>query len=313
MRKFTSVYDVPDPRKWVEEVKQLKKNPFADKKLGENKVLALVFFNPSLRTRMSTQRAAYNLGMDVMVMNVGQDSWKLEMNDGTLMDGSSQEHIKDAVEVISQYCDIIGIRSFPGLKDRELDYQEEVLSKFIRYSKVPVVSLESATSHPLQGFADLLTVDEFKTKARPKVVLSWAPHPKALPQAVPNAFVEWMQAGEVDLLVTHPRGYNLAPHIIKDTPVEYDQDRAFEGADFIYAKNWSSYEEYGQILNQDSEWRITEEKMALTNKGRFMHCLPIRRNVIATDAVIDNSIVIPQAENRLYTAQLVLKKMLESL
>ncbi len=313
MRKFTSVKDVPDPRLWVEEVKQLKKNPFAYKALGQNKVLALVFFNPSLRTRMSTQRAAYNLGMDVMVLNVGTDGWKLEMNDGTVMDGTSQEHVKEAVEVISQYCDIVGVRSFPSLTDRDKDYQEEVLSKFIRYSKVPVVSLESATSHPLQGFADLLTVNEYQTKERPKVVLSWAPHPKALPQAVPNAFVEWMQAGDVDLVVTHPKGYELAPEIIKQTRVEYEQDKAFEGADFIYAKNWSSYEQYGQILSKDPSWTITEEKMKLTNSARFMHCLPIRRNIIATDAVIDNSIVIPQAENRLYTAQLVLKKMLESL
>lgn len=310
MRKFTSVNDVPDLKGWMEEVKQLKKNPFADKKRGENKVLALVFFNPSLRTRMSTQRAAYNLGMNVMVMNVGQDSWKLEMEDGTVMDGSSQEHVKDAVAVISQYCDIIGIRSFPGLKNREQDYQEEVLTKFIRYSTVPVISLESATNHPLQGFADLLTIEEFKTVARPKVVLSWAPHPKALPQAVPNAFIEWMQAGEVELLVTHPKGYELAPSVMKNTPVEYDQDKAFQGADFIYAKNWSSYEQYGQILSKDPAWTITAEKMKLTNEARFMHCLPIRRNMIATDEVIDKGIVIPQAENRLFTAQLVMKKLM---
>jgi N-succinyl-L-ornithine transcarbamylase len=313
MRKFTSVHDVPDPAQWLREVKELKKNPYAHKKLGENKVLGLIFLNPSLRTRMSTQRAAYNLGMQVMVLNVGQDSWQLEWEQGTIMDGAAQEHVKEAVNVISQYCDIIGVRSFPGLQNRESDYQETVLNKFIQHSKVPVVSLESATKHPLQGFADLLTIEEYKKKQRPKVVLSWAPHPKALPQAVPNSFVEWMQAGEVDLVITHPEGYELDPAIVKNSRVEYNQDKAFEGADFIYAKNWSSYQEYGKILSKDPNWTITEQKMALTDSAHFMHCLPIRRNVIATDAVVDNSIVILQAENRLWTAQLVLKKMLESL
>ncbi|AHM62409.1 ornithine carbamoyltransferase [Flammeovirgaceae bacterium 311] len=313
MRQFTSVHDVPDPAQWLREVKELKQNPYAHKKLGENKVLGLIFLNPSLRTRMSTQRAAYNLGMQVMVLNVGQDSWQLEWEQGTIMDGAAQEHVKEAVNVISQYCDIIGVRSFPGLQNREADYQEGVLNKFIEHSKVPVVSLESATRHPLQGFADLLTIEEYKKKQRPKVVLSWAPHPKALPQAVPNSFVEWMQVGEVDLVITHPEGYELAPAIVKNSQVEYNQDKAFEGADFIYAKNWSSYTEYGKILSKDPSWTITEQKMALTDSARFMHCLPIRRNVIATDAVVDSSIVIPQAENRLWTAQLVLKKMLENI
>lgn len=313
MQQFISVKDVPQLGQWIEEVKALKESPFIYKNLGENKVLGLVFFNQSLRTRMSMQRAALNLGMQVMVLNVGQDSWQLELNEGTIMDGKTQEHVKEAVEVLSQYCDIIGVRSFPGLVDREKDYQEEVLQRFVRYSQVPIISLESATSHPLQGFADLLTIDEYKTKARPKVVLSWAPHLKALPQAVPNAFVEWMQAGEVDLVVTHPEGYELSESIIKDSHVEYNQEKAFEGADFIYAKNWSSYRQYGKILSKSPDWMITEEKMKLTANARFMHCLPIRRNVIAEDSVIDNSIVIPQAENRLYTAQLVLKKMLESM
>lgn len=313
MRKFTSVKDVPALGQWIEEVKQLKKDPYHHKSLGENKVLGLVFFNQSLRTRMSMQRAALNLGMQVMVLNVGQDSWQLEMNDGTIMDGGSQEHVKEAVAVISQYCDIIGVRSFPGLKDRELDYQEEVLSNFIRYSTVPVISLESATSHPLQGFADLLTIEEYKKENKPKVVLSWAPHPKALPQAVPNAFVEWMRAADMELVVTHPEGYELSEAVMGDTPVEYDQQNAFRGADFIYAKNWSSYREYGKILSKSPDWMITQEKMKLTNAARFMHCLPIRRNVIAEDSVVDESIVIPQAANRLFTAQLVLKKMLESL
>jgi N-succinyl-L-ornithine transcarbamylase len=313
MKKFTTVQDVPNLPQWLQEAKALKANPFAHKKLGENKVLGLVFFNPSLRTRMSMQRAAYNLGMQVMVLNVGQDSWQLEWEEGTIMNGSAQEHVKDAVPVMAQYCDIIGLRSFPGLKDREADYAEGVLNKFLQHSSVPIISLESATSHPLQGFADLLTIEEHKKTAKPKVVLSWAPHPKALPQAVPNAFVEWMRAGEVELVVTHPEGYELAPSIVGDTPVIWDQDKAFEGADFIYAKNWSSYREYGKILSQSPDWTITEAKMALTNGACFMHCLPIRRNVIATDGVVDNSIVIPQAENRLWTAQLVLKKMLESL
>jgi N-succinyl-L-ornithine transcarbamylase len=313
MKKFTSVHDVPDPAQWLREVKELKQNPYAHKKLGENKVLGLVFFNPSLRTRMSTQRAAYNLGMQVMVLNVGQDSWQLEWEEGAIMNGTAQEHVKEAVNVIAQYCDIIAVRSFPGLQNREEDYREKVLSKFVEHSKVPILSMESATRHPLQGFADLLTIEEYKKKQRPKVVLSWAPHPKALPQAVPNSFVEWMQVGEVDLVVTHPEGYELAPEIIKDSKVEYDQDKAFRGADFIYAKNWSSYTHYGKILSQDPNWTITEQKMALTNGAKFMHCLPIRRNVIATDAVVDGSIVIPEAENRLFTAQLVLKKMLEGL
>lgn len=313
MQQFISVKDVPELGQWIEEVKQLKKNPYNDKRLGENKVLGLVFFNQSLRTRMSMQRAALNLGMQVMVLNVGQDSWQLEMKDGTIMDGGAQEHVKEAVAVISQYCDIIGVRSFPGLKDREKDYQEEVLTNFIRYSSVPVISLESATSHPLQGFADLLTIEEYKKKDKPKVVLSWAPHPKALPQAVPNAFVEWMRAADVELVVTHPEGYELSEAVMGDTTVEYDQQKAFEGADFIYAKNWSSYREYGQILSKSPDWMITQEKMKLTNGARFMHCLPIRRNVIAEDSVIDQGIVIPQAANRLFTAQLVLKKMLESL
>lgn len=313
MQQFTSVNDVPDLGQWIEEVKNLKKNPYNFKSLGENKVLGLVFFNQSLRTRMSMQRAALNLGMQVMVLNVGQDSWQLEWNEGTIMDGTAQEHVKEAVAVISQYCDIIGVRSFPGLKDRELDYQEEVLKKFIQYSQVPVISLESATSHPLQGFADLLTIEEFKTKARPRVVLSWAPHPKALPQAVPNAFVEWMQAADMDLVVTHPEGYELSESIMKDSRVEYDQKKAFEGADFVYAKNWSSYRQYGQILSKSPDWMITQEKMKLTDNARFMHCLPVRRNVIVEDSVIDDSIVIPQAENRLFTAQLVLKKMLEAM
>ena len=313
MKAFTSVKDVPDLPAWLEEVKELKKNPFAHKQLGENKVLGLVFFNPSLRTRMSMQRAAYNLGMQVMVLNVGQDSWQLEWEEGAVMSGTAQEHVKEAVRVMSQYCDIIGVRSFPGLQSREQDYNEMVLKKFLQYSQVPVISLESATGHPLQGFADLLTIEEHKSKARPKVVLSWTPHPKALPQAVPNSFVEWMRTGEVDLVVTHPEGYELAPEIMRDSTLIYRQEEAFAGADFIYAKNWSSYTHYGQVLSKSPNWMITEEKMALTNKAHFMHCLPIRRNVIASDAVVDNSLVIPQAANRQHTAQLVLKKMLEQL
>ncbi len=311
MQAFTSVKDVPHLPLWLQEVKELKKNPFAHKQLGENKVLGLVFFNPSLRTRMSMQRAAYNLGMQVMVLNVGQDSWQLEWQEGALMNGAAQEHVKDAVSVMSQYCDIIGVRSFPGLKSREEDYSEKVLKKFLQYSQVPVISLESATGHPLQGFADLLTVEEHKTKAKPKVVLSWAPHPKALPQAVPNSFVEWMQAGAVELVITHPEGYELAPEVVQGSPIIYQQEEAFAGADFIYAKNWSSYTHYGQVLSASPDWMISEEKMALTNKAHFMHCLPLRRNVIASDVVVDNSLVLPQAANRLHTAQLVLKKMLE--
>jgi len=262
---------------------------------------------------MSTQRAAQNLGMDVMVLNMDKDGWQLEFEDGAIMNGSSQEHIKEAAAVISQYCDVIGIRTFPSLQNREEDYIEKILGSFVKYATVPVLSLESATLHPLQSLADWLTIEEHKKREVPKVVLSWAPHPRALPQAVPNSFVQWLKAAPVELVITHPEGYELSNEFTVGVPVEYDQNKALVGADFVYAKNWSSYNDFGKILSTDSSWMITEKKMALTNQGAFMHCLPVRRNVIVADQVLDgpNSLVIQQAENRTYAAQAVLKRLLE--
>ena len=312
MKKFTSVQDVPDLPDWLALARKVKAQPFDFQKYGKNKTLGLVFLNPSLRTRLSTQKAAQNLGMQVMVMNMQQDGWAIEMEDGTVMDGGTQEHIREAAGVLSQYCDIIGLRTFPGLKNREEDYAEKVLTKFIQNATVPVLSLESATRHPLQSFADLLTIEEFKNKPKPKVVLTWAPHPRALPQAVPNSFVEWMKKAEVDLTITHPEGWELAPEFAEGVPVNHNQDVALEGADFVYVKNWSAYREYGKTGLELHSWMITPEKMQLTNQAKLMHCLPVRRNVVVADAVLDSpqSIVLQQANNRTYTAQTVLLKML---
>lgn len=313
MQNFTSVYDVPNVSALVQSALAIKKAPFADQALGKNKTLIMLFFNPSLRTRLSTERAGLNLGMQVINMNAGQ-GWKLEFEDGAVMNMDRAEHIKEAAAVISQYADIIGVRTFPSLTDQEKDYQDHILKSLIRYASVPVISLESAIRHPLQSLTDLMTIEELKQKDRPKVVLSWAPHPRALPQAVSNSFIEWMQAGEVELVVTHPKGYDLAPEFIKDTPVTHDQRAAFEDADFIYTKNWSAVAPYGKILSEDPDWMITADKMALTNQAHFMHCLPVRRNVIVEDAVIDSpqSAVIQQAGNRMYAAQAVLKAILQS-
>jgi N-succinyl-L-ornithine transcarbamylase len=297
----------------VQEALLLKKQPFAESQLGKNKTLGLLFFNSSLRTRLSTQKAAQNLGMNVIVMNVSQDGWALEMEDGTVMNGDKVEHVKEAAAVIGQYCDIIGIRSFASLTDRDKDYQEEVVHKFVQYAGVPILSLESATRHPLQSLADLVTIEELKTKDKPKVVLTWAPHPKALPQAVPNSFAEWMNRSEdIDFVITHPEGYEMADEFVGNAKVTYNQREAFVGADFIYAKNWSSYRQYGQILSKDLDWTVNAEKMALTDNAKFMHCLPVRRNMIVTDEVIDspNSVVIQEAGNRVCAAQAVLKHML---
>jgi len=310
------VKDVPNLMVLVQEALLLKKQPFAESQLGRNKTLGLLFFNSSLRTRLSTQKAAQNLGMQVMVMNVSQDGWALEMEDGVVMNGDKAEHVKEATAVIGQYCDIIGVRSFASLQDREKDYQEEVIQKFVQYAGVPILSLESATRHPLQSLADLVTIEELKNKNRPKVVLTWAPHPKALPQAVPNSFAEWMNRSEdIDFVITHPEGYELAEEFVGDARVTYNQQEAFEGADFIYAKNWSSYRQYGQILSKDLNWTVNVQKMALTNQAKFMHCLPVRRNMIVTDEVIDspNSVVIQEAGNRVCAAQAVLKHMLLNL
>jgi len=313
MKNFTSVKDIPDIKKAVETALEIKKNRFDDQHLGKNKTMVLIFFNPSLRTRLSTQKAAMNLGMNTMVMNVSEDGWQLESELGVVMDGDKPEHLKEAIPVIGKYCDVIGVRAFAKFQNKEDDYAEKILSQFIDYAGVPVISMEGATRHPLQSYADLVTIEEFKTKERPKVVLTWAPHPRALPQAVANSFVEWMQETDYELVVTHPEGYELAPEFMGNVKVDYDQKKAFEGADFIYAKNWASYTSYGQILSKDFGWRVNEEKMTLTNNARFMHCLPVRRNVVVSDGVLDgpSSIVVEQAANREITAQAVLKMILE--
>lgn len=320
MRKFFNVGDIGDIAAALEEAREVKKNRFAWKHLGENRTIMLVFFNSSLRTRLSSQKAATNLGMNPIVLNIGQESWKLETELGVVMDGDKGEHLREAIPVMASYCDIIGVRSFAGLKDREYDYSDTVLSQFIENSGKPVISLESATVHPCQAFADLITIDEFKKKARPKVVLSWAPHPKALPQAVPNSFAEWMNAADVDFVITNPEGYDLDPKFAGDAIVEHDQMKALEGADFVYAKNWScpgvnNPDDYGKILSKDPSWTIDAKHMAVTDNAFFMHCLPVRRNVIVSDEVIDSpqSIVIPEAANREISAQVVMKRMLESL
>ena len=320
MKSFFHVSDIGDLGAALEEAKQVKANPFAWKHLGENKTIMLVFFNSSLRTRLSSQKAALNLGMSPIVLNIGQDSWKLETEMGVVMDGDKSEHLREAIPVMTSYCDIIGIRSFAGLQDREFDYSETVLKQFVEYGGKPVISLESATVHPCQAFADLITIEEYRKKKRPKVVLTWAPHPRALPQAVPNSFAEWMNAADVDFVITHPHGYELDPAFAGNAPVEYDQMKALEGADFVYAKNWScpgvtDPAQYGQILSKDMGWTVDARHMAVTNNAYFMHCLPVRRNMIVSDEVIDapTSLVIPEAANRVVSAQVVMKRMLESL
>ena len=301
----------------LREALEVKRDRFAYKHLGENKTLLMIFFNSSLRTRLSTQKAAMNLGMNVMVLDVNQGAWKLETERGVVMDGDKAEHLLEAIPVMGSYCDIIGVRSFAGLKDRKEDYEERVIEQFIKYSGKPVFSMEAATRHPLQSFADLITIEEHKTKERPKVVLTWAPHPKALPQAVPNSFAEWMNAADYEFVITHPHGYELDPRFVGKAKVEYDQRKAFEGADFIYAKNWAAYSDpnYGKVLCTDRDWTVDAEKMALTNDAYFMHCLPVRRNMIVTDEVIESprSIVIPEAANREISAQVVIKRLLEGL
>jgi N-succinyl-L-ornithine transcarbamylase len=315
MRRFLTPGDIGDLKIALEDAKSAKNNPYADQALGHNKTLLLLFFNSSLRTRLSSQRAGFNLGMNVIVMDVNKDGWQLETEYGVIMDGDKPEHIREAVPVMGQYCDIIGVRSFARFDNREDDYSEPILNQFIKYSGVPVISLESATRHPLQAFADLFTIMDHKKVDRPKVVLTWAPHPRALPQAVPNSFVEWMKEANVDLVVTHPEGYELAPEFMKGVRYEPDQKKAFEGADFVYAKNWASYSEYGKILSKDRSWTVDEAKMALTNEAKFMHCLPVRRNMIVTDGVIESpqSIVIEEAANRVVSMQVVLKRMLQNI
>lgn len=313
MRHYLSVNDIDSLEDWVKEALEIKAAPLEFQELGKNKTIGLLFFNNSLRTRLSTQKAAANLGMQSMVMNFNNEGWLLEFEDGVVMDQGKSEHVKEAAQVISQYCDIIAIRAFPTLTDKEKDKSEEVLKSFKKYASVPVVNMEGSTGHPLQALADAITIEEFKTRERPKVVLSWAPHTRALPHAVANSFVQMMQLQNADFVITHPKGYELDPEITKDSKIEYDQEKAFENADFVYVKNWSSFKEYGKVVNKDPAWMVTNRQMDLTNKAKFMHCLPVRRNVVVADEVLDgkNSIVIEQANNRTYAAQLVLKKILE--
>lgn len=317
MKKFTCVGDIGDLRAAVAEAMDIKRDRFAFTHLGKNRTLLMIFFNSSLRTRLSTQKAAMNLGMNVMVLDVNQGAWKLETERGVVMDGDKAEHLLEAIPVMASYCDVIGVRAFAQLSNKAEDYEERIIEQFIRYSGRPVFSMEAATRHPLQSFADLITIEEYKKKERPKVVLTWAPHPKALPQAVPNSFAEWMNATDYEFVITHPKGYELAPEFVGNARVEYDQRKAFEGADFIYAKNWSAYADpnYGKVLSTDRDWTVDAEKMALTNNAYFMHCLPVRRNMIVTDEVIESpqSIVIPEAMNREISAQVVIKRILENL
>ncbi|MCM4160229.1 N-acetylornithine carbamoyltransferase [Antarcticibacterium flavum] len=312
MKNYINISDIEDLQEIITEALQLKKENSAAG-TGKGKTLGLLFFNPSLRTRLSTEKAAKLLGMEVMIMNADKDGWALEFEDGAVMDSNKAEHIKEAAAVLSQYCDIIGVRAFPGLQDREKDEQDVVINSFLKYAEVPVINLESATGHPLQALTDAITVTELKKIKRPKVVLTWAPHPRALPQSVPNSFVEVMQKMEVDLVITNPEGYDLAPEITGKTPVIHKQEEALKNADFVYVKNWSSYEKYGQILSKDNSWTFNNEKLERTNNAKVMHCLPVRRNVVIADEVLDgpNSIVIQQAGNRTFAAQVVLKKLLE--
>lgn len=311
MKKYTNIDDIENVPEIIQEAILLKQNPFQYENLGKHKTLIMLFFNSSLRTRLSTEKAAKNLGMQVMVLNVN-DAWNLEYEDGTVMSLDTAEHIKEACQVLSQYADIIAVRAFPDLKSKEKDESEFMLNSFIKHASVPVVSMESATAHPLQALADAITIEELKTKKTPKVVMSWAPHPKALPQAVPNSFVTMMNELDVDFCVTHPKGYELNPDIVKDIPVNYNQEEALKDADFVYVKNWSSYEKYGKILSEDTNWMMTKEKLG---SAKFMHCLPVRRNFVVEDAVLDSeqSVVIHEANNRTFSAQIVLKKILENL
>ena len=320
MRTFFNVEDLGDLRSALAEAQAIKRDRYAFQHLGKNKTLLMIFFNNSLRTRLSTQKAATNLGMNVIVLDVNAGAWKLETERGVIMDGDKSEHLLEAIPVMGSYCDIIAVRSFAGLTDREFDYAETIVGQFVRYSGRPVIAMETATVHPLQAFADLITIEEYKPVARPKVVLTWAPHCRSLPQAVPNSFAQWMNAADVDLVVTHPEGYELDPKFVGNARVEYDQRKALEGAHFVYAKNWSCPgvtrpEDYGKIISRDMSWTIDTEHMSWTDNGYFMHCLPVRRGLIVTDDVIesDHSIVIPEAANREISAETVIKRVLEGL
>ena len=317
MINFTSITQIGNLKEAFAKARYVKENPFADQNLGKNRTLLMIFFNSSLRTRLSTQKAAMNLGMNVIVLDINQGAWKLETERGAIMDGDKPEHLLEAIPVMGCYCDIIGVRSFARFENRDDDYNEKILNQFIKYSGKPVFSMEAATRHPLQTFADMITIEEYKKKDRPKIVMTWAPHPKALPQAVPNSFAEGINLTDYEFVITHPEGYELDPRFTGRAKIEYDQDKAFEGADFIYAKNWAAYsgDNYGKVLSMDRNWTVDSRKMALTDNAFFMHCLPVRRNMIVTDDVIESpqSIVIPEAANRVVSAQTVLKEILLSL
>ena len=313
MKRFISIHDVPDKEALLQAALGHSADPFRYESLGRHKTLGMVFFNPSLRTRMSTQQAAYRLGMQVITMNADQ-GWKIEFEDGAIMNADKAEHVREAAAVMSQMVDIIAIRSFPGLADRDRDYSEEVMYQFSKYATVPIMNLESSTLHPCQSLADMITLEQFRKKERKKtkVVLTWAPHIRALPQAVANSFAQWARGYEYDLVITHPQGYELDTQFTAGAKIMYDQDEALSGADFVYAKNWSAYHDYGKILTQDPSWMITDQKMALTDQGYFMHCLPTRRNLEIADEVLDSnySLVIKQAKNRIHAAQAVLQNLL---
>ncbi|HOF98854.1 MAG: acetylornithine carbamoyltransferase [Paludibacteraceae bacterium] len=317
MKTFIRVQDLGNLQEALQEAFEVKKNRFGYQHLGKNKTLLMVFFNSSLRTRLSTQKAGMNLGMNTIVLDINQGAWKLETERGVVMDGDKTEHILEAIPVMGNYCDLIGVRSFAQFENKAYDYQETILQQFIQYSGRPVFSMESATVHPLQAFADLITIEEYRKKPHPKVVMSWAPHPKALPQAVPNSFADFMNEADVEFVITHPKGYELAPEFVRNARIEYDQMKAFEGADFVYAKNWAAYQDpnYGKIICTDRSWTVSSRQMAVTNNAYFMHCLPVRRNMIVTDEVIESpqSLVIPEAANREISAEVVIKRMLESL
>ncbi len=317
MKEFTTVYQLGDFERALSAAREVKANPFSNQSLGHNRTLLLVFFNNSLRTRLSTQKAALNLGMNVIVLDVNQGAWKLETERGVVMDGDKSEHLLEAIPVMGSYCDLIGVRSFARFESKEDDYNEVILNQFIKYSGKPVFSMEAATRHPLQTFADIITIEEHKKTRRPKVVMTWAPHPKALPQAVPNSFAEGMDWAGYDFVIANPEGYDLSKEFTRGAKVTHNQDEALEGADFVYAKNWSAFEgeNYGKVICSDRSWTVTDEKMALTNNAFFMHCLPVRRNMIVSDSVIESpqSLVIPEAANRVVSAQTVIREMLKSL
>ncbi|BAO76094.1 acetylornithine carbamoyltransferase [Winogradskyella sp. PG-2] len=311
MKKYTTLKDISNVSELIKEGILLKMNPFEFEDLGKHKTLVMLFFNSSLRTRLSTEKAAKNLGMNVMILNIN-DAWNLEFEDGTVMNVNTSEHIKEAAQVISKYADIIAVRAFPTLEDKAKDESEYVLNNFQKHASVPIINMESATAHPLQALADAITISELTEKKTPKVVLSWAPHPKALPQAVANSFVEMMQDLDVDLTITHPKGYELNTEITRNSTINYNQIDALKDADFVYVKNWSSYNDYGKILSQDKNWMMTKAKLG---NAKFMHCLPVRRNVVVEDAVLDSeqSVVIEQTNNRTFAAQVVLKQLLENI